>query len=148
MNSIRLIRIALKAINRNKFRTLLTMLGIIIGVGSVITMLAIGQGSKKSIQEQISAMGSNMLFIRPGEDRRGPARGPAGSVQTLTLSDVDALRNNAENINTVSPQISGGGQFFLDQRFRPDSLMDQEVFYYLAVHLLRVSARRHLAPCV
>ncbi|MFA6879523.1 MAG: ABC transporter permease, partial [Bacteroidales bacterium] len=66
MNWGNLFKIALKSIASNKLRTFLTMLGIVIGVGSVITMLAIGQGSKKSIQSQISKMGSNMIMIMPG----------------------------------------------------------------------------------
>lgn len=110
MALIRLIRIALKAIARNKFRTFLTMLGIIIGVGSVIAMLAIGQGSKKSIQDEISAMGSNMVFVRPGADTHGPARGASGSNQTLTFDDIDAIRSQAENVSAVSPDVGCGGQ--------------------------------------
>ena len=71
MNGTNLFKIALRALNNNKLRAFLTMLGIIIGVASVITMLAIGQGSKKSIQAQISEMGSNMIMIHPGADMRG-----------------------------------------------------------------------------
>lgn len=71
MNYANLIRIALRALANNKFRGFLTMLGIIIGVGSVISMLAIGQGSKRSIRDQISEMGSNMIMIHPGNGKFG-----------------------------------------------------------------------------
>lgn len=74
MNYKNLIKIALRALNNNKFRGFLTMLGIIIGVASVIAMLAIGQGSKRSIRAQISEMGSNMIMIHPGGDMRGGVR--------------------------------------------------------------------------
>ena len=74
MNLTNLFKIALKALGNNKFRGFLTMLGIIIGVAAVITMLAIGQGSKRSIQAQISEMGSNMIMIHPGGERRGGVR--------------------------------------------------------------------------
>ncbi|MDD2242682.1 MAG: ABC transporter permease, partial [Bacteroidales bacterium] len=82
MNWGNLFKIALKSIASNKLRTFLTMLGIVIGVGSVITMLAIGQGSKKSIQSQISKMGSNMIMIMPGTDVKGGVRQEASSMQT------------------------------------------------------------------
>ena len=72
MNGTNLFKIALRALANNKLRAFLTMLGIIIGVASVITMLAIGQGSKKSIQQQISEMGSNMIMIHPGADMCAP----------------------------------------------------------------------------
>ncbi len=110
MSLIRLIFLALKAIGRNKFRMFLTMLGIIIGVASVITMLAIGQGSKQSIQQEIGKMGSNMLMVHGGSFRSGPARGGAGSAQSLTLDDVNALFNNCKLVKAVSPLVSGSGQ--------------------------------------
>ena len=84
MNGTNLFKIALRALNNNKLRAFLTMLGIIIGVASVITMLAIGQGSKKSIQAQISEMGSNMIMIHPGADMRGGVRQDPSAMQTLT----------------------------------------------------------------
>ena len=83
MNGTNLFKIALRALNNNKLRAFLTMLGIIIGVASVITMLAIGQGSKKSIQAQISEMGSNMIMIHPGADMRGGVRQDPSAMQTL-----------------------------------------------------------------
>jgi putative ABC transport system permease protein len=104
-----LFRIAWRAILLNKTRSLLTMLGIIIGVGSVIAMLAIGEGSKASIRKEISAMGSNMLNIRPGSGVRGGVRVGGSSMQSLTLEDYEALQE-AEYLSAVSPQVNSSGQ--------------------------------------
>jgi putative ABC transport system permease protein len=110
MNYTNSIKIAINALRRNKFRAFLTMLGIIIGVASVIAMLAIGQGSKKSIQDQVSSMGTNMIFIMPGADTRGGVRMSANEMQTLKLSDVDAIREGCSAVTAVSPQVSSSGQ--------------------------------------
>lgn len=110
MKILNLFRIALKALRRNKLRALLTMLGIIIGVASVIAMVAIGQGSKKSIQDQLSSMGSNMITIRPNSNVSAGARLDIGSVQTLTLSDVEALKKESLHLNAISPAVSSKGQ--------------------------------------
>ena len=91
MNAANLIKIALRALANNKLRGFLTMLGIIIGVASVITMLAIGQGSKKSIQAQISEMGSNMIMIQPGGDMFGGVRQSAEDMETLKLADYESI---------------------------------------------------------
>jgi len=110
MRLLNLLKIAFKAIVLNKMRTLLTMLGIIIGVASVIAMLAIGEGSKESIRTTISAMGSNMITIRPGADDRGPARGSGGNVQTLTLKDYEVIKEQADLLSYSTPVVNGGGQ--------------------------------------
>jgi putative ABC transport system permease protein len=110
MSLINLLRIALKALQRNKLRAFLTMLGIIIGVASVISMVAIGQGSKQSIQAQLSGMGSNMIIIRPNSNISAGARLDATSVQTLTLEDVTALQKQAAHISAVSPLAQAKGQ--------------------------------------
>ena len=102
MNLANLLKIALKALYNNKLRCFLTMLGIIIGVASVITMLAIGQGSKNSIREQISEMGSNMIMIHPGNMQRGGVRQSADDMQTLEESDYLALKD-LPGIAAVSP---------------------------------------------
>ena len=91
MNGTNLIKIAIRALANNKLRGFLTMLGIIIGVASVITMLAIGQGSKRSIQAQISEMGSNMIMIHPGADVRGGVRQDASAMETLKLQDYEDI---------------------------------------------------------
>lgn len=114
MKIINLIRIAIRALQRNKLRAFLTMLGIIIGVGAVIAMVAIGQGSKKSIQDQLSSMGSNMITIRPNANvsAGGGARLDASTanLQTLTLDDIKAIQNQAQYISEVSPAVQGRGQ--------------------------------------
>jgi len=110
MKFTNLLRIAWKAIKRNKMRAFLTMLGIIIGVAAVICMIAIGQGSKQSIQSQITAMGSNMITIRPNSNVMGGARMDNSSVQSLTEDDVTALLKQPEYINAVSPSVSSRGQ--------------------------------------
>jgi putative ABC transport system permease protein len=112
MKIINLIRIALRALQRNKLRAFLTMLGIIIGVGAVIAMVAIGQGSKKSIQDQLSSMGSNMITIRPNSNQTagGGARLDATNLQSLTLDDIKAIQSQAQYISAVSPAVQGRGQ--------------------------------------
>ena len=91
MNGTNLFKIALRALANNKLRAFLTMLGIIIGVASVIAMLAIGQGSKRSIQQQISEMGSNMIMIHPGAEMRGGVRQDPSAMQTLKLENYEKL---------------------------------------------------------
>lgn len=110
MKLTNLLRIAWRAINRNKMRTFLTMLGIIIGVAAVIAMTAIGQGSKQSIHSQIAGMGSNMIVIRPSSNITGGARLDNTSVQTLVESDVVALQKEAKYLNAVSGSVSARGQ--------------------------------------
>ena len=110
MSLLNLLRIALKALQRNKLRAFLTMLGIIIGVASVIAMVAIGQGSKQSIQSQLSGMGSNMIIIRPNSNISAGARLDATNVQTLTLEDVKALQKQAPDLSAVSPMANAKGQ--------------------------------------
>src|ERR1044071_1878842 len=112
MNIFNLIRIAFRALQRNKLRAFLTMLGIIIGVAAVIAMVAIGQGSKKSIQDQLSSMGSNMITIRPNSNQTvgGGARLDNSSLQSLTEDDVKAIKNQASNISAVSPAVQSRGQ--------------------------------------
>lgn len=109
MKLINLLKIALKALNNNKLRCFLTMLGIIIGVASVITMLAIGQGSKNSIKAQISEMGSNMIMIHPGNMQRGGVRQSSDDMQTLEIADYEALQD-LPGIAAISPSVSTGGQ--------------------------------------
>lgn len=105
-----LIKIASNALLRNKFRAILTMLGIIIGVGSVIGMLSIGQGSKKSIQEQISSMGSNMVFVMPGQQRRGGVMMGNSDSKSLTLKNVEVLEKESQYLSAISPQVASSGQ--------------------------------------
>ena len=110
MNYWNLFRIAFKAILSNKLRSFLTMLGMIIGVGSVITMLAIGQGSKESIREQLSEMGSNMIMIHPGGDRRGGVRLDASAMQTLKAEDYEDILEECPHVAACTPQVNASGQ--------------------------------------
>lgn len=110
MNTTNLLKIALRALANNKLRGFLTMLGIIIGVASVITMLAIGQGSKRSIQAQISEMGSNMIMIQPGADMRGGVRQDASSMETLKLQDYEDIVNETRYVSATSPSVNSSGQ--------------------------------------
>ena len=110
MNGTNLIKIALRALANNKLRSFLTRLGIIIGVASVITMLAIGQGSKRSIQAQISEMGSNMIMIHPGADVRGGVRQDASAMETLKLQDYEDIADETRYVSAVSPSVSSSGQ--------------------------------------
>lgn len=110
MNFNNLFRIAVKALSNNKMRGFLTMLGIIIGVASVITMLAIGQGSKRSIQSEISEMGSNMIMIHPGGDRRGGVQLSADAMQSLKIKDLEDIEAKADDVSNVSPVVSSSGQ--------------------------------------
>ena len=122
MKIVNLMKIALKALNNNKLRCFLTMLGIIIGVASVITMLAIGQGSKNSIKAQISEMGSNMIMINPGNMQRGGVRQSADDMQTLEVADYEAIREKASYISAVSPSVNSGGQFINGNNNYPSTI--------------------------
>jgi len=110
MNLLGLLRLAYNSLNRNRLRSFLTMLGIIIGVASVIAMLAIGQGSKKSIEEQITSIGTNMLFISPeSTHRRGVSMG-SENTKCLTVKDGDAIKEQCHSVIYVSPIVRGQGQ--------------------------------------
>ncbi len=141
MNISNLLKIALRAINNNKLRSFLTMLGIIIGVASVITMLAIGQGSKRSIQEQISEMGSNMIMVHPGNnDRRGGGvRMNASDMQTLKNADYEEIvKRCTRYVSSVSPLVNSSGQMIYGNNNYPASVtgVSQD---YLDIRKLNVS---------
>ena len=112
MNLIKLLELAGKALLRNKTRAFLTMLGIIIGVGAVITMVSIGEGSKQSIRSQLSGMGSNMITIRPFSTSTvgGGARLGTTGLQTLRLEDVKSIEQQAKFVTDVSPSVSTNAQ--------------------------------------
>ena len=128
MNLQNLFRIAWRAILLNKTRTLLTMLGIIIGVGSVITMLAIGEGSKKSIKENISKMGTNMLNIRPGAGMFGGVRNNS-DMQSLKMTDYLALKKEATLLKYITPVFSGNGQSIAGANNWPTSIYGVNMDY-------------------
>lgn len=110
MSIINLLKVAITAIMSNKFRSFLSMLGIIIGVAAVIIMMAIGQGSKESVRAELSKMGTNLLTIRPGARMRGGVRQDPSAMQTLKMADYESLRNEGTLITNVSPEVSSGGQ--------------------------------------
>ena len=129
MNVSNLFKIALRALANNKLRAFLTMLGIIIGVASVITMIAIGQGSKKSIQTQISELGSNMIMIHPGGEMRGGVRRDASEMQTLKLENYETLRNECTYLSAISPNVSASGQLIHGSENYPSSVNGASIDY-------------------
>jgi len=122
MNYRNLIKISFRALMNNKLRGFLTMLGIIIGVASVIAMLAIGQGSKVSIRSQISEMGSNLIMIQPGTGQFGGVRQSASSMQTLKFEDYTRIAKEARFISHSSPVVSTNGQTIYGANNAPTSI--------------------------
>jgi len=110
MNLLLTFRVAIRALGRNKLRSSLTMLGIIIGVGAVIAMVGIGQGASASIQSQIANLGNNMLFVMSGSMNMGGMRGGAGSNNTLTPEDAEAIERECPSVRAVSPGVRANGQ--------------------------------------
>jgi putative ABC transport system permease protein len=102
--------IAIRALIRNRLRAILTMLGIIIGVASVIAMLALGEGSKRSMRDELSKMGTNMIMVMPNFQRRGGVSLGSSSSNAMKMNDVVALRNEATNLSAVSPEVRASGQ--------------------------------------
>ena len=138
MSIANLFKIALRAIAANKLRSFLTMLGIIIGVASVIAMLAIGQGSKRSIQAQISEMGSNMIMIRPGQDKGpGGARQDAEEMQTLKLKDYEAIKEQCRYVAAITPSVNASGQFIRGNNNTPSTIYGISTDY-LEIRQLKV----------
>ena len=129
MNGTNLFKIALRALANNKLRAFLTMLGIIIGVASVIAMLAIGQGSKKSIQQQISERGSNMIMIHPGAEMRGGVRQDPSAMQTLKLENYEKLSEECTYLSGISPNVSSSGQLVAGANNYPSSVSGVSMDY-------------------
>ena len=129
MNGTNLFKIALRALANNKLRAFLTMLGIIIGVASVIAMLAIGQGSKRSIQQQISEMGSNMIMIHPGAEMRGGVRQDPSAMQTLKLENYEKLSEECTYLSGISPNVSSSGKLVAGSNNYPSSVSGVSIDY-------------------
>ena len=129
MNGTNLFKIALRALANNKLRAFLTMLGIIIGVASVIAMLAIGQGSKRSIQQQISEMGSNMIMIHPGAEMRGGVRQDPSAMQTLKLENYEKLSEECTYLSGISPNVSSSWQLVAGSNNYPSSVSGVSIDY-------------------
>ena len=105
-----MLKVAFTAILSNKFRSFLSMLGIIIGLAAVIMMMAVGQGSKESVRAELSKMGTNLLTIRPGASMRGGVRQDPSAMQTLKMADYESIMSEASLVTKVSPEVSSGGQ--------------------------------------
>lgn len=138
MNYQNLFKIAIRAIAANKMRSFLTGLGIIIGIAAVITMLAIGQGSKASIKANIAEMGSNMIMIHPGADMRGGVRQDASSMETLKQTDYDAIKDECNYISAISPSVSSNGQWINGNNNTQSSIygVNQD---YLTIRQLKIA---------
>ena len=138
MNYQNLFKIALRAIGANKTRSFLTALGIIIGIAAVITMLAIGQGSKASIKANIAEMGSNMIMISPGADMRGGVRQDASSMETLKQADYESIKEDCNYISAISPTVNSAGQWIYGNNNTQSSIygVNQD---YLSIRQLKVA---------
>lgn len=110
MQIFRTVRVSLRALNRNKMRSFLTALGIIIGVGAVITMISIGQGAKAAVEERFNSMGTNLLFVSPGSHSFRGRHGGGGTFNTLTSEDARAIQEKADSVRYISPSVSGRAQ--------------------------------------
>lgn len=138
MNYQNLLKIALRAIAANKMRSFLTALGIIIGIAAVITMLAIGQGSKASIKANIAEMGSNMIMISPDADMRGGVRQDASSMETLKQADYQSIKEDCNYISAISPTVNSSGQWIYGNNNTQSSIygVNQD---YLSIRQLKVA---------
>lgn len=138
MNYLNLFKIAIRAIAANKMRSFLTALGIIIGIAAVITMLAIGQGSKASIKANIAEMGSNMIMISPGADMRGGVRQDASSMETLKQADYQSIKDECNYISAISPTVNSSGQWIYGNNNTQSSIygVNQD---YLSIRQLKVA---------
>lgn len=138
MNYQNLFKIAIRAIAANKMRSFLTALGIIIGIAAVITMLAIGQGSKASIKANIAEMGSNMIMISPGADMRGGVRQDASSMETLKQADYQSIKEDCNYISAISPTVNNSGQWIYGNNNTQSSIygVNQD---YLSIRQLKVA---------
>lgn len=138
MNYQNLFKIAIRAIAANKMRSFLTTLGIIIGIAAIITMLAIGQGSKASIKASIAEMGSNMIMISPGADMHGGVRQDASSMETLKQADYQSIKDECNYISAISPTVNSSGQWIYGNNNTQSSIygVNQD---YLSIRQLKVA---------
>lgn len=145
MNYSNLFRIAIRALIRNKLRAILTMLGIIIGVASVIAMLAIGEGSKANIRKEMSSMGTNMVMVMPNFQRRGGVSMGASSSMVLKYSDVVALLNESTALSAVSPEVRASGQVIYSNQNTQTTIygVSEE---YLSIRKLEIENGRVFNP--
>ena len=129
MNLTNLFKISIRAVANNKMRSFLSMLGIIIGVAAVIIMMSIGQGSKESIRQELSTMGTNLLTIRPGADMRGGVRQDPSAMQTLKMADYERIMREKKFVSKVSPEVTASGQAIYGNNNTTTSMYGESMEY-------------------
>ena len=129
MNISNLFKVSLKAVANNKMRSFLSMLGIIIGVAAVIIMMSIGQGSKESIRQELSTMGTNLLTIRPGADMRGGVRQDPSAMRTLKMADYERIMREKKFVTKVSPEVTASGQAIYGNNNTNASMYGESIDY-------------------
>jgi putative ABC transport system permease protein len=130
MNVFNILKVAMRSLDRNKLRSFLTMLGIIIGVGAVIAMMAVGYGAQTRIQDQIASLGTNVLMVFPGSTNQGGVRLGTGSVSTLTPEDLDAIKAQCPAVQLASPAIRTGAQVVYGENNWATSIMGGTEEYF------------------
>ena len=131
MRYFAVIKIAFRALRRNKMRTVLTMLGIIFGVGAVIAMVALGKGAKAQVESRIAALGQNVVMIFAGDFRRGGVSSGMGSAGTLTVEDAEAIQTEVPNVAAVSPEVRSGGQVAAGENNLNTQILGEGVDYLI-----------------
>jgi putative ABC transport system permease protein len=131
MKILKTAKIALNALGRNKMRSFLTALGIIIGVGAVIAMVSIGQGAKADVERRFEEMGTNLLFVRPGSMEFRGRRGEGSNYQTLTEADAEAIQNSCDAVEYVSPNVNTRAQLIYQSKNWNTSIYGTGHFYPL-----------------
>ena len=123
MGFLGIVKLAFISLNRNKMRSFLTALGIIIGVMSVVGMVALGQGAYYSVQDNISKMGTNLIMVMPGSSSRRGFHGGRGSMTTLKAADADAIKSDCPSVGKVTPIVSSAGQAVFGNNNTQSSVM-------------------------
>src|ERR1022692_2650445 len=131
------LKIAMRALLRNKARSILTMLGIVIGVGAVIAMVSLGQGAQQQVQQQIASMGTNMLIVSAGSQNSGGLRGGAGTTTTLTPEDIQAILRDAPAVHVAAPSVRSRDKITLSLCPWRDSVVPLAVKFRLLDHEFR-----------
>jgi len=143
MNPFETLRVALRALLRNKMRSFLTVLGIIIGVGAVIAMVAIGEGAKARVEESFASMGSNLLIVMPGSTNASGARGGFGSMPTLTWDDLQAIRREVSSVRYAAAQLRTNAQLMSEDQNWSTSVTGTSPEYFL-IRNWKVASGRQL----
>ncbi len=130
MNIINILKVAMRSLGRNKLRSFLTMLGIIIGVGAVIAMMAVGEGAQYSIQQQIASLGTNVLLIFPGSTNQGGIRIGLGSRTSLTPGDLEAIQTQCPSVAAATAQVRTGAQIVFGEQNWGTSVLGANPSYF------------------